>query len=143
MGVGFPVDLVVCIALGVDMFDCVYPTRTARFGTALVPTGTLNLKQTLYVNDFRPIDETCPCLTCKNYTRAFLHTKSRGDTICAVLLSYHNIAFILRLMKETRQSIIEGRFNEYVAEFMLKQFPKKDYPNWIVESLKSVGISLL
>uniref|UniRef100_A0A6B2L6N0 Queuine tRNA-ribosyltransferase catalytic subunit 1 n=1 Tax=Arcella intermedia TaxID=1963864 RepID=A0A6B2L6N0_9EUKA len=143
MGVGFPVDIVVCIALGVDMFDCVYPTRTARFGTALVPTGVMNLKLTLYANDFRPVDEDCDCLTCKNYTRAFLHVKSRGDTLCGMLLSYHNITYLLRLMKQARQSIIDQKFVEFVQQFMLKQFPKKDYPSWVTDALGSVHITLL
>lgn len=73
MGVGYPLDCVVCVALGVDMFDCVYPTRTARFGTALVPEGTMRLGQEKYKHDFRPIQQDCPCEACVKYTRAFLH----------------------------------------------------------------------
>jgi len=142
MGVGFPVDLVVCIALGVDMFDCVYPTRTARFGTALVPSGLMNLKLTNFANDFRPVDETCQCYTCLHYTRAYLHTISRGESLCGVLLSCHNIAYLLRLMSQARQSIINSQFKEFVISFMLLQFPKRDYPKWVLESLSSVDIIL-
>jgi len=142
MGVGFPVDLVVCIALGVDMFDCVYPTRTARFGTALVPSGLMNLKLTNYANDFKPVDETCQCYTCLHYTRAYLHSISRGDSMCGVLLSYHNIAYQLRLMSQARQSIIDAKFPEFVISFMLQQFPKRDYPAWVLDALTSVDIHL-
>lgn len=75
MGVGYPLDLVVCSALGADMFDCVYPSRTARFGTALVPEGTLRLKTATMAADYRPIDDKCDCLVCQKYSRAHLHAK--------------------------------------------------------------------
>jgi queuine tRNA-ribosyltransferase len=75
MGVGYPLDLVVCSALGADMYDCVYPSRTARFGTALVPEGVLRLKTAAMATDYRPIDSECDCLVCKKYTRAYLHAK--------------------------------------------------------------------
>nr|XP_045618263.1 queuine tRNA-ribosyltransferase catalytic subunit 1-like isoform X2 [Procambarus clarkii]XP_045618264.1 queuine tRNA-ribosyltransferase catalytic subunit 1-like isoform X2 [Procambarus clarkii]XP_045618265.1 queuine tRNA-ribosyltransferase catalytic subunit 1-like isoform X2 [Procambarus clarkii] len=93
MGVGFAVDLVVCCALGVDMFDCVFPTRTARFGCALVNNGQINLKSREFVSDFGPIDENCDCTTCKNYTRAYLHTIVTKETVACHLLSLHNIAY--------------------------------------------------
>nr|CAG8452844.1 8728_t:CDS:2 [Entrophospora candida] len=73
MGVGYAEDLVVCIALGVDMYDCVYPTRTARFGNALTSKGQLNLKSTRFASDFRPIEQDCNCLTCKSFTRAYIN----------------------------------------------------------------------
>lgn len=93
MGVGFALDLVVCCALGIDMFDCVFPTRTARFGCALVPSGQLQLRQKKYVSDFRPIDEECECSTCKRYTRAFLHTIVTVEASACQMLSIHNLAF--------------------------------------------------
>ncbi|CAG4990541.1 unnamed protein product [Parnassius apollo] len=93
MGVGVAVDLVVCVALGVDMFDCVFPTRTARFGCALVKTGQLNLKQKQYETDLRPIDKDCSCSTCKNYTRAYIHCIVSVETVACHLISVHNIAF--------------------------------------------------
>lgn len=83
MGVGYPLDVVVCVALGVDMFDCVYPTRTARFGTALVPEGVLRLKLKRFESDVRPLQEDCPCEACRRYTRSFLHaivTKVNNNT---------------------------------------------------------------
>jgi queuine tRNA-ribosyltransferase catalytic subunit len=73
MGVGYPLDMIVSVAFGVDMFDCVYPARTARFGTALVPEGTLRLKQNRYAYDYRVLQKDCPCIACKEYTRSYLH----------------------------------------------------------------------
>lgn len=101
MGVGFALDLVVCCALGVDMFDCVFPTRTARFGCALVPTGQLNLKQRNYASDFTPIDDSCNCSTCTRYTRAFLHTIVTVETSACQLLTVHNLAFQVSLCYST------------------------------------------
>jgi len=144
MGVGHQVDMIACVAMGSDMFDCVFPTRTARFGTALVfdHPGELVLKKSQYKMDFRPIDENCPCSTCKNYTRAYLHTIVTKEASACHLLSVHNVAHQLRLMKEARDSIIEDKFPEYVANFMLRLFPEKDYPDWAEKAFNSVGISL-
>lgn len=135
-------DLVVCVALGVDMFDCVYPSRTARFGTALVRTGTLNLKSSQYMFDYNPIEEDCNCKVCKKYTRACLHSLVKSDQISAQLLTYHNLAFQKRLMDDMRSAIIDGSFPQFVQNFMEKQFPQHDYPIWIVEALNSVKIKL-
>ncbi|KAJ8974522.1 hypothetical protein NQ317_016028 [Molorchus minor] len=138
MGVGFAVDLVVCCALGVDMFDCVFPTRTARFGCALTMTGQLNLKK-----DFNPIDANCTCSTCQNYTRAYLHGIVTVYPVACHLLTEHNLAFQLRLMKNIRDSIHENRFPEFVADFMLNLHPDRNYPTWIKDSLAAVNINLL
>eukprot|EP00897_Mesotaenium_endlicherianum_P002042 jgi/Mesen1/1866/ME000143S00917 len=111
MGVGYPLDIVVCSALGADMYDCVYPTRTARFGTALVPQaratchslpaatchGVLKLKQAAMASDFRPIDPDCSCMVCKRYTRAYLHSLVTRDPVGAHLVSYHNIAHMMQV----------------------------------------------
>ncbi|XP_061439589.1 queuine tRNA-ribosyltransferase catalytic subunit 1 isoform X2 [Rhineura floridana] len=93
MGVGYATDLVVCVALGCDMFDCVFPTRTARFGSALVPCGSLQLKNKQYAKDFRPIDENCDCPTCQRYSRAFLNALFRSDTTAMHHVTIHNIAY--------------------------------------------------
>ncbi|XP_074835874.1 queuine tRNA-ribosyltransferase catalytic subunit 1 isoform X2 [Carettochelys insculpta] len=93
MGVGYATDLVVCVALGCDMFDCVFPTRTARFGSALVPWGSLPVKNKQFAKDFRPIDENCECSTCHRYSRAFLHALFRSETVAMHLLTVHNIAY--------------------------------------------------
>eukprot|EP01122_Echinamoeba_exundans_P012509 TRINITY_DN5241_c0_g2_i1.p1 TRINITY_DN5241_c0_g2~~TRINITY_DN5241_c0_g2_i1.p1 ORF type:complete len:417 (-),score=53.96 TRINITY_DN5241_c0_g2_i1:3-1217(-) len=142
MGVGFPVDLVVCVALGVDQFDCVYPSRTARFGTALVRTGVLHLKAAQYECDYRPIEEDCGCMVCKNYTRAYLHALARKEQLGGQLLTYHNIAYQMRLMKDLRNAILDGSFPHFVQNFMQLQYPDGKYDGWVVDALASVGIHL-
>lgn len=142
MGVGFAADLVVCCALGVDMFDCVFPTRTARFGCALVTGGQLNLKQKSYAKDFEPIDKECDCSTCKRYTRAYLHTIVTLETVACHLLTVHNIAYQLRLMQHIRESIEQQHFPEFVRNFMRSTYPSKEYPHWIVDALGAVNIHL-
>ncbi|XP_031833295.1 tRNA-guanine transglycosylase isoform X2 [Nomia melanderi] len=143
MGVGFAVDLVICSALGIDMFDCVFPTRTARFGCALIRTGQLNLKQIQYQKDTRPIDEECNCSTCKTYTRAYLHHIVTVETAACHLLSIHNIAFQMRLMQDIRQSIKNQKFPEFIQQFMLNLYPNQEYPAWIINALKAVNVTLL
>merc|ERR1712226_30457 len=144
MGVGYATDLVVCVALGVDMFDCVFPTRTARFGTALVRQGgCLKLTQQQYKNDFKPIEENCNCYTCRNYTRSYLHEVANHESFAATLLSIHNVAFQLDLMKSMRDSIRNGTFPQFVQEFMSLQYPSKDYPSWATDALVSVGVNLV
>jgi len=142
MGVGHQVDLIVCVALGIDMFDCVFPTRTARFGSALVfdSPGSLNLKKKECASDFRPIDPDCDCSTCANYSRAFLHTVVTREPSACHLLSVHNVAHQLRLMKRAREAIKNDTFPDFVQQFMQRLYPKRDYPEWAIKSLATVGI---
>lgn len=142
MGVGYAVDVVVSSALGVDMFDCVFPTRTARFGSALVPSGSLNLKSAEFASDYRPIDDNCKCMVCQTYTRAYLHTLCGKEQLCGQLLSYHNIAYMMNLTRNMRTAIIDGWFPQFVHQFMHQQFPNKDYPTWAVDALLAAGILL-
>uniref|UniRef100_A0A3P9LLN6 Queuine tRNA-ribosyltransferase catalytic subunit 1 n=1 Tax=Oryzias latipes TaxID=8090 RepID=A0A3P9LLN6_ORYLA len=143
MGVGYAVDLVVCVALGCDMFDCVFPTRTARFGSALVPWGSLQVKQKQYAKDFLPIDPDCHCPTCKRHSRAYLHALFKSDTAAMHHVTVHNIAYQLSLMRSVRQSIVEGRFPEFIRAFMKRMFPSRDdYPGWAVDALASVNVTL-
>ncbi|XP_062388895.1 queuine tRNA-ribosyltransferase catalytic subunit 1 [Sardina pilchardus] len=143
MGVGYAVDLVVCVALGCDMFDCVFPTRTARFGSALVPWGSLQLKTKQFAKDFQPIDPDCHCPTCRSHTRAYLHALIKCDTAGMHHITVHNISYQLTLMRSIRQSIIESRFPEFIKSFMKRMFPTSDqYPRWAVEALASVNITL-
>ncbi|XP_054858460.1 queuine tRNA-ribosyltransferase catalytic subunit 1 [Eublepharis macularius] len=143
MGVGYATDLVVCVALGCDMFDCVFPTRTARFGSALVSSGSLQLKHKKYAKDFKPIDETCGCPTCRRYSRAFLHALFHNDTAAMHHVTVHNIAYQLNLMRLMRESIMEQRFPEFVQDFMKTMYGNKgSYPLWAKEALASVGITL-
>lgn len=145
MGVGFALDLVVCSALGVDMYDCVFPTRTARFGSALVMKhpGSLNMKQKVYRSDFGPIEENCPCATCATVTRAHIHRLvSNKETSACHLISVHNVCFQLRLMKSVREAIKEDKYPQFVRQFVKNNYPDGDYPTWAVNALKHVGISL-
>lgn len=143
MGVGFAADLVVCVALGIDMFDCVFPTRTARFGCGLVDTGQINLKQKQYQKDYRPIQEDCDCSTCKTYTRAYIHSIATIETVACNLLSVHNVYYQLRLMKNIRESIKEQRFPVFVKDFMAKMFEGREVPSWIRDALSTVHITVL
>lgn len=143
MGVGYPEDILVCIALGVDMFDCVYACRTARFGSALTSSGKVQLSRKEFAKDFGPLDPQCGCMTCRTYTRSYLSMIAAKEGTAATLLSYHNIAYLLSLTRGARRAIEEGRFSAYVQDFFLAYYPKKDYPNWAVEALASVDITLL
>ncbi|XP_063838776.1 queuine tRNA-ribosyltransferase catalytic subunit [Ostrinia nubilalis] len=142
MGVGLAIDLVICVALGVDMFDCVYPTRTARFGCALISTGQLNLRQKQYETDLNPIDKDCSCSTCKTYTRAYLHSIVTVETVACHLISVHNLAFQMRLMQTMRQNIEKGTFPQFVNNFVNEMYSDTEIPPWIIDSLSSVGIQI-
>jgi len=147
MGVGYPEDLVVCVALGADMFDCVWPTRTARFGNAITSAGTINLRNAKYTADFSPIDDECECRCCKELgiTRAYINSVASKETTGAHLLTIHNVHFQLALMGRARQAIIDERFPEFVKYFFWKwcREDKSSYPSWAITALKNVGIDLL
>ena len=143
MGVGYQVELVVCSALGCDMYDCVFPTRTARFGSALVRTGQLQLKSKQYQTDLNPIDKDCTCLACQKYTRSYIHSLLAEDTTGVVLVTMHNIAHQLRLMDDIREAIRNDLFPQFIQKFFITLFPDKNYPEWAVNALKSVNIRLL
>eukprot|EP01041_Mallomonas_annulata_P003614 gene3614-7194_t len=147
MGVGYPLDLVICVALGVDMFDCVYPTRTARFGVALVPTGLLRVKGGVScANDVNPVETACPCYACTHYSRAMLHVMFReNNPLACQLLTMHNVSYMMRLMRTMRDAIIEGpeAYHKYVNNFLKEQYPQGDIPNWVREALETAEIPLL
>jgi queuine tRNA-ribosyltransferase len=115
MGVGNPTTLLEAIALGVDMFDCVLPTRTARTGTALSSQGRMNLKNAGYARDLAPIDESCPCPVCTSYTRSYLrHLVTQKEMLGSTLLSIHNLGFLMHLMREARTAIADGSFAAFL-----------------------------
>ncbi|OCH92290.1 Queuine tRNA-ribosyltransferase [Obba rivulosa] len=144
MGIGFAEDLLVCVALGVDMADCVFPTRTARFGVALTFGGPLNIKLSKYSTDMTPIDETCPCPTCAGgISKAILHHTATLETAGAHALTQHNIVFQARLMGGARDAIMNGTFPEYLKRFFADYFGDSGYPVWCVNALRSVGVDLL
>uniref|UniRef100_UPI00358FEF10 queuine tRNA-ribosyltransferase catalytic subunit 1 n=1 Tax=Myxine glutinosa TaxID=7769 RepID=UPI00358FEF10 len=143
MGVGYPTDLIVCTALGCDMFDCVYPTRTARFGTALVPWGTLQLKHGKYAHDTLPIDPDCSCLTCTRYSRSFLHLLYKSDSTAGQYVTLHNIHYQLSLMADARASILGGRFPTFVRSFLGRMYGQPQAsPKWVADALSYVNINL-
>ena len=121
MGVGDPVDLVEGISRGIDMFDCVLPTRIARHGNCFTRNGKINIRNAKYKEDFTPIEDTCDCYTCKNYTKAYIrHLVTANETNGGRLLSIHNIRFLIKLMEDARIAIKEDKYDEFKEEFLNK-----------------------
>jgi queuine tRNA-ribosyltransferase catalytic subunit len=151
MGIGYPEDLVVSVALGADMFDCVWPTRTARFGNAVTRYGVLNLRHARYANDFGPVEQDCGCVCCRRgegglgITRAFVHHLTAKETVGAHLLTMHNVYYQLALMRKIREAIIEDRFPALVRQFFADRHDsdKTKYPEWAAEALRTVGVDLM
>ncbi|MCJ7508676.1 MAG: tRNA guanosine(34) transglycosylase Tgt [candidate division Zixibacteria bacterium] len=118
MGVGTPLDLVEAVSRGMDMFDCVLPTRNAINGTVFTSKGKIILKNAKYQKDFSPLDETCQCLTCKNYSRAYLRHLFMSEEISGLrLATIHSLHFYINLMKEIRKVIVSGNFEEWKRGF--------------------------
>ncbi|MFH1313770.1 MAG: tRNA guanosine(34) transglycosylase Tgt [Candidatus Eisenbacteria bacterium] len=121
MGVGFPEDIVEGVARGVDMFDCVMPTRNARNGSLFTSQGKVVVKNAMYAGDFSAIDPECDCYTCKNFSRAYLrHLFNAGELLAPNLATLHNVTYYQRLMKDIRQAISEDRFSEWRHSFHSK-----------------------
>ena len=119
MGVGDPIDIIENVIRGIDIFDCVSPTRLARHGHAYTKYGKINLKNNKYKRDFTPIDENCDCYACKNYTKAYIkHLINSNETFGARLLSIHNIRYLIRLTEDLRTSIENDTILEYKEEFI-------------------------
>jgi len=116
MGVGTPQDLLECMARGVDMFDCVLPTRNARNGTLFTGTGRINIKGAAHARDERPLDPDCACYTCRHFSRAYLrHLYVAGEILGLRLNTIHNLHYYLDLMRQARQAIEAGRFAAWQA----------------------------
>jgi queuine tRNA-ribosyltransferase len=119
MGVGTPEDLIECVARGIDMFDCVLPTRNGRTGQAFTSRGKLNVKNSQWMRDTRPLDEECACSVCRRHSRAYLrHLYMTGEMLASILLTYHNLAFFLDTMRRVRQAIRSGDFARFRREFI-------------------------
>ena len=119
MGVGTPVDLINGIKYGIDMFDCVLPTRNARHGTFFTYEGNKIIKNKQFEKDFSPLDEKCNCYACKNHTRAYIrHLYKTQEATAATLLSIHNTHFLINLAHDLRNSIIAGNFEQYSEELL-------------------------
>jgi len=118
MGVGTPEDLVNAVSQGIDMFDCVLPTRNARNGWLFTRRGTVKIRNAVHAADTEPLDETCPCYTCRNFTRAYLHHLQRVNEILGARLNtLHNLTYYQQLMAELREAIAAGRLADYVEAF--------------------------
>jgi queuine tRNA-ribosyltransferase len=121
MGVGLPEDIIEAVDLGIDMFDCVAPTRYGRNGTAFTRTGKMTVRNASYTEDLRPLDKACACYTCKNFTRAYLrHLFNTGEILGLRLVSLHNVYFYLDMMRQIRRAIEEDRFSGFKKEFLSK-----------------------
>mgnify|MGYP000073040837 FL=1 len=118
MGVGSPDDLLEGVIRGIDMFDCVLPTRIARNGTAMTSVGKVVVRNAKYARDFGPLDPNCDCYCCKNYTRAYIrHLVKANEILASRLITTHNLHFLLNLMKQVREAIMEDRLLDFKEEF--------------------------
>jgi queuine tRNA-ribosyltransferase catalytic subunit len=165
---GYPEDMVVSVALGADMFDCVWPTRTAvtslldlvyystlighqRFGNAITSRGTLKLRHSSFAEDFSPIESGCTCVCCRTVeeggigiTRAYIHHLAAKETAGAHLLTMHNVHYLLSLMRSARIAIIEDRYPAFLKGFFGKLYgDRSKFPPWAITALKGVGVDLL
>ncbi len=143
MGVGHPEDLVAGIALGVDLFDCVYPTRTGRFGYALSDDGRLNMNSSAPRTSLEPIDPDCDCYACRHYTRSYLAHLIRAEEMLAPrMLSLHNLRYLHRLVERARAAIDQGRYSEWALEWAGRYFKGKAKadeehatPEWFIRAV--------
>jgi queuine tRNA-ribosyltransferase len=116
MGVGYPLDLIEYVRRGVDMMDCVLPTRNARNGYLFTSTGSLHIRNAAYASDPRPLDERCACSVCRRYSRAYLrHLFNAGEISAAILATHHNLYFYLDLMRRIRAALREGTLDQLAA----------------------------
>ncbi|PZO51125.1 MAG: tRNA guanosine(34) transglycosylase Tgt [Alphaproteobacteria bacterium] len=127
MGVGKPIDIVESVARGIDMFDCVLPTRSGRHGQAWTDQGPLNIKNARFAEDLSPLDASIDCPASRDYSKAYLHHLFKtGELLCQVLLSWHNIAYYQALMARLRAAIAEGRLDQFRADFAAQQQRSED-----------------
>lgn len=127
MGVGNPTTLVRAVREGVDMFDCVLPTRTARMGTAFSSTGRMNMRNAKYTRDFGPLDPACTCPTCQNHSRSYLrHLVKQNEMLGGILLSVHNLHYLLDLMRRAREAVLSNSYEEFYSAWMASP-AAKDY----------------
>ena len=132
MGVGEPLDMLEAVESGIDMMDCVQPTRIGRHGTVFTKFGRLVIKNKVYELDDRPLDEGCDCYACKNYTRGYIrHLFKAKEILGQRLATYHNLHFLIKLMNDSREAIKEGRFKEFKDEF-IKNYTQGKESEWII-----------
>ena len=125
MGTGTPVDLVEAVSLGIDLFDCVLPTRNARNGQLFTSRGRLNIRNARYAEDVRPPDEACACYTCRHFSRAYLrHLHMAGEITAATLNTLHNLYFYLDTMRRIREAIVFGSLGNLKQAFQQAYSPQ-------------------
>lgn len=125
MGVGSPEDLINGIRRGIDIFDCVLPTRLARHQSAMTRTGRINLMNAAHAHDPRPIDESCACYTCSHFSKAYLrHLIVAREMLSATLISIHNIYTLVSLVKDARNAILAGQFDAFADDFLSQYTPQ-------------------
>lgn len=121
MGVGTPEDIFECVERGIDMFDCVHPTRMARHGAFWTEQGRFSIKNKQFFNDSHPLQKKCECLTCKNYSKSYLrHLIFENEILGLRLMTIHNLHFLLNLMAEIRKSINQNKFTTFKKNFFKK-----------------------
>ena len=126
MGVGTPEDIVEAVRRGIDMFDCVMPTRNARNGYLFTRQGVIKIRNSRYASDTRPLDEQCTCYTCRNYSRAYLkHLDKCGEMLGAHLNTVHNLHYYQDLMSGLRQAIMDGELDVFIESFYAGRDEKK------------------
>jgi queuine tRNA-ribosyltransferase len=131
MGVGEPVDMLEAVASGVDMMDCVQPSRIGRHGTVFTKYGRLVIKNAAYAEDTRPLDEDCDCYVCQNYTREYIrHLFKTGEILGQRLATYHNLYFLIKMMNDAREAIKAERFYEFKDDF-IKNYSLRKESEWI------------
>ena len=121
MGVGTPEDLIEAVSCGVDMFDCVIPTRNGRTGSAFTSQGKLNIRNAKFALDSRPLDHECGCSVCRRYSLGYLrHLYQAGEMNAAIMISHHNLAFFMNTMERVKEAIKSGTFQTFRKDFLAK-----------------------
>lgn len=146
MGIGYAEDLMVSALLGADMFDCVFATRTARFGSAFTKHGMIKLNKKIYAEDFAPISEGCQCYACLNYTRSYLQSNFANKTNnCAMqLISLHNVHYLIHLLRGLREAVMSDTTESYSVDFFTNYYKDdpKGIPQWIRNACNECEITL-
>lgn len=142
MGIGYAEDCMISALLGADMFDCVFATRTARFGTAFTKYGMVKIKKEKCADKFEPISEGCTCYTCQNYTLAYIASIFKKDSSSIQLISIHNIHFLIYMLRDLRTAVLEDRAEPFAVDFFTNYFRDEGVPQWIKNALKKCDINI-
>lgn len=146
MGIGYAEDLMIASLMGADMFDCVFATRTARFGSVFTKYGMIKIKRDAFKDDFGPISEGCDCYACKNYTRSYIQRllTDKTDLSAIQLLSIHNVHFLIHLLRGLRQAILDDKAADYSRQFFIDYYRDAEggIPDWIKNALAEVNIPI-